>query len=166
MHVQTMEGLVGAKTNMDLINVPMRVFREARRRGDTAVMERALGYAGDFAGKAQEYEEIAREGMEKDAVEAREKAKAEQEKAIEKRRMEREDSEQKMREMMEDRANHIEADCEAVTLELSPEGKALSEEQNEKEVGITMSAVEQEQVCDTKTGEVSQNHSLFLSQQV
>ena len=40
---------------MKLMNTPMRVYKEAERRGDTAVMERAMGYAGDFADKAEDY---------------------------------------------------------------------------------------------------------------
>lgn len=42
MHTKTIEGLVGASTNVNLLNTPMRVFKEARRRGDTATMERAM----------------------------------------------------------------------------------------------------------------------------
>ena len=34
MHIKTMEGLVGARTNMNLVNTPMRVYRDAERRGD------------------------------------------------------------------------------------------------------------------------------------
>lgn len=90
MHVKTMEGLVGARTNMNLLNTPMRVFKEARHKGDTATMERAMGYAGEFAGKAAEYMTKAEEGQKEDAREAREKEKAEREKAIERRREERE----------------------------------------------------------------------------
>ena len=32
MNTKTMEGLVGAKTNMTNMNVPMCIFKEARRR--------------------------------------------------------------------------------------------------------------------------------------
>ena len=55
MNTKTMEGLSGASANMKLVNTPMRVFREAKRRGDTATMERAMGYAGQFFNKAEEY---------------------------------------------------------------------------------------------------------------
>ena len=44
MHTKVMEGIVGARTNMDMVDVPMRVYKEARRKGDTATMERAMGY--------------------------------------------------------------------------------------------------------------------------
>lgn len=33
MHTKTMEGLIGARANMDMANVPMKVYKEARRRG-------------------------------------------------------------------------------------------------------------------------------------
>lgn len=89
MHVKTMEGLVGARTNMNLLNTPMRVYREARRRGDTAAMERSMGYAGECADKAEEYKAEADEGMKEDAREAREKAKAGCEEAARKCREER-----------------------------------------------------------------------------
>lgn len=90
MNAKTMEGLVGARTNMDLMNTPMRVYKEARRRGDTATMERAMGYAGEFSDKAEEYKAEADKGMEEEAREAREKVKLEREEAVRKRREERE----------------------------------------------------------------------------
>lgn len=119
MHTKTMEGLVGAKTNMDMVNVPIRVYKEARRRGDTATMERAMGYASEFTGRADDYKTVADEGMEKDAKEARAKEKAEREKAIEKRREERE----KMQEQTEENKNVI-----TDTVEISEEGKTLYED--------------------------------------
>lgn len=89
MHTKTMEGLVGARTNMNLLNTPMRVFKDARRRGDTATMERAIGYVSDFSNQAQEYQAEADKGMEEDARQAREKAKLQQEEAVLKRKEER-----------------------------------------------------------------------------
>ena len=44
MHAKTMEGLAGASMNMKMMNTPFRVYQEAERRGDTSVMERAMGY--------------------------------------------------------------------------------------------------------------------------
>lgn len=86
MHTKTIEGLVGASTNVNLLNTPMRVFKEARRRGDTATMERAMEYAGDFSERAEKYQVKADEGMK----EEKEREKLEREKAIEKRREEKE----------------------------------------------------------------------------
>ena len=85
MNTKTMEGLVGARTNMNLLNVPLRVYKEARQKGDTGTMERAMGFVDDYSGKAEEYAAKADEGMKEEAEEAREKAKSEREKAIQKR---------------------------------------------------------------------------------
>ena len=62
MHTKTMEGLIGARTNMNLVNTPMRVYKEARRKGNLEVMERAMGYVGEFSDKAEEYKAEADEG--------------------------------------------------------------------------------------------------------
>jgi len=88
MHTKTMEGLIGARTNMNMTQVPMRVFKEARRKGDTATMERAMGYVNDFEDKAYDYKDKAADGMKEEAKEAREKEKRELEEAIEKSREE------------------------------------------------------------------------------
>ena len=98
MNTKTMEGIVGAKTNMNMVNTPMRVYREARRKGDTGAMERAMGYAGEYTKKAESYRRETMEGMKEDAEEAREKEKAEREKAIEKRKAEREEAEERIEE--------------------------------------------------------------------
>ena len=82
MHTKTMEGLIGARTNMELLNTPFRVFKEARRKGDTAMMERAMGYMGDVHEDAYEYEEEADEGMKKDAEETRKIAEEQREEMI------------------------------------------------------------------------------------
>ena len=75
MNTKTMEGLVGAKTNMEMANTPFRVLKEARRRGDTATMERAMGYMNDLSEKAESYQVKADEGMKEDAKEAELKTK-------------------------------------------------------------------------------------------
>ncbi len=93
MNTKTMEGLIGARTNMNLMDVPIRVYKEARLKNDLATMKRSMDYAGQFSAKAWEYEEKADEGMKEEAKEerekAKEKAKKELEEAIEKRREER-----------------------------------------------------------------------------
>lgn len=126
MHVKTMEGLVGARTNMNLLNTPFRVFKEARRKGDLATMERAMGYVGEFADKAEEYKAEADKGMEEDAKEAKEKAKELCEEAIQTRREEREKLEEKMEE-------NRTSDTGADTIEISGEGKVLSDDMIELE---------------------------------
>ena len=142
MHTKTMEGLTGASMSMKLMNTPLRVYKEAERRGDTAVMERAMGYVGDFADKAEE-----------DAKEAREKAKTEQENAIQKRREEREELEKRIAESQNE-------DTDIVSI--SERGKAaLDEKTDSAQIGAdngvsieeTADAVKTEPVIYTKTGE-------------
>ena len=125
MHTKTMEGLVGARTNMNLMNTPMRVYREARRKGDRAAMERAMGYAGDFSDESKEYKAEADEGMKEDAEEAREKAKLQREEALRKRKEEREKLEEKI---AEDRNADTSTDIRETggcVLEISEKGKML-----------------------------------------
>ena len=119
MNIKTMEGLVGAHTSMNIAKVPVRVYMEARRRGDSGTMERAMGYAGEFADRAKEYQAKADEGMEEEAREAREREKLEQEEAIAKRRMER-----KIQESEADKMHKENAD----TVEVSEEGRKLLEQ--------------------------------------
>lgn len=116
MNTKTMEGIVGAKTNMNMVNTPMRVYREARRKGDTGAMDRAMGYAGEYTQKAESYRKEALEGMKEDAKEAGEKEKAEREKAIEKRKEQREEAEKRAEALWEKNAD---------TMEISEAGKAL-----------------------------------------
>ncbi len=71
MHTKSMEGLAGASMNMKLLNTPFRVYKDAEQRGDTAFMERAMGYVGEFADKAEDYQKKAEKGMKEDAKEAR-----------------------------------------------------------------------------------------------
>lgn len=118
MHTKTMEGLIGARTNMELLNTPFRVFKEARRKGDTEMMERAMGYMGDFHEDAYKYKEKADEGMKKDVEETRRIAEEQREEVIEKRREERE----KLEERIEENRN---ADTNTDTVEISEEGKVL-----------------------------------------
>ncbi len=149
MNSKTMEGLVGARTNMNLLNTPMRVFREARRKGDTATMERAMGYVGEFSDKVEKYKAEADKGMEEDARTAREKAKLQREEAIQKRREEREKLEEKIEE-------NRDADTNTDTVEISEEGKVLLKDNTDSNSTgsdeIEADAVK-EPVAYTKTGE-------------
>ena len=122
MHVKTVEGLVGARMYMNLTNTPMRIYKEAFHRGDTAAMERALGYADKFTDKAGEYKVEADEGMEEDAKEAREKAKEECERAARKREEERVQLEKRLEEAKNPTSNLVE---KADIVEISEEGKTL-----------------------------------------
>ncbi|MDE7251191.1 MAG: hypothetical protein K2N82_15205 [Lachnospiraceae bacterium] len=149
MNTKTMEGIVGARTNMNLMKTPMRVFKEARCKGDTATMERAMGYVGEFSDKAEEYKAEAEKGMEEDAREAREKAKLQREEAIQKRREEREKLEEKIE---ENRNSNTKTDA----VEISEEGKVLLKDNMDSDSTgsdkIKMDAVK-EPITYTKTGE-------------
>ena len=150
MHTKTMEGLVGARTNMNLMNTPMRVFKEARRKGDTETMERAMGYVGDFSDKAEEYKAEADKGMEEDAKEARKKAELQREEAVQKRREEREKLEAKIEE-------NRNADTNADTMEISEEGKVLLKDNLDTdavrvETDVVKSDAVKEPVTYTKAG--------------
>ena len=132
MHTKTMEGLIGARTNMNLMNTPMRVYKEARRKGDSETMERAMGYVGECSDRAEKYKAEADEGMKKDAEEARKIAKEQREEAIQKRRDEREKLEKKIEENRNGDANTDTKETKACLketraclLEISEEGKAL-----------------------------------------
>ena len=151
MHTKTMEGLIGARTNMNLMNTPMRVFKEARRKGDTETMERAMGYVGDFSDKAEEYKAEADKGMEEDAKVARKKAELQREEAVQKRREEREKLEAKIEE-------NRNADTNADTVEISEEGKVLSKDNLDTDaVGVETDVVKsdavKEPVTYTKAGD-------------
>ncbi len=121
MHTKTMEGLIGARTNMEMLNTPFRVFKEARRKGDTAMMERAMGYMGEFHEDAYEYKAEADEGMKKDAEETRKIAEKQREEAIQKRKEEREELEKQLEENREEKRD-------ADTVTISEEGKVLLKE--------------------------------------
>lgn len=160
MNTKTMEGLVGARTNMDLLNTPFKVYKEARGRGDMETMERAMGYVTEFSDRANEYKEEADSGMKEDAEEARERAKSEREKAIQKGREERE----KLEERIEERRNE---NKEGDTVYVSEEGKELLKENgtigsndsdniNPDNTVSTNIKTGKEPVLYTKAGEVSQ----------
>ncbi len=153
MHTKTMEGLTGASMSMKLMNTPMRVYKEAEHRGDTAAMERAMGYAGDFADKAEDYRKTTEKGMKEDAKEAREKAKTEQENAIQKHREQRGELEKRI-------AKSRNGDTDTVSI--SESGKAaLNGKTDSVQTGAdngisaeeTADAVKTEPATYSKTGE-------------
>ncbi len=158
MHAKTMEGLVGASTNMELMNTPFRVYKEARRKGDTATMERAMGYVGDCADKAEEYRQKAEDGMKEDAEEARAKEETERENAIQKRRDEREELEKKIEENRNEKTD---------TVEISEDGRAECDKYSESDqAGLQSDAPEKtaedminKPVIYTKTGEAGKAES-------
>ena len=81
MKAGSMEGLIGASVNMESADTSLRVYKEAERRGDTAAMERAMGYVTHFQGKADEYSDKAQEELVKEKqAERREEAEEYREK--------------------------------------------------------------------------------------
>ena len=131
MHAKTMEGLIGARANIELLNTPFRVYKEARLKGDTAKMEQAMGYMNDCYEAAYEYKEEADEGMKEDAENTRKNAKEQREEAIRKRREERE----KLEERTTENRN---AETNTDILEISEEGKGLLEENTDSAAEITV----------------------------
>lgn len=135
MNTKTMEGLIGAGANMELVNTPMRVYKEARRKSDTATMERAMGYADELAGYADEYRLKAHEGTREESKESREEEERKRNEAIEKRREERKKLEERIDEVRADQEtpegttveNKNPADEIVDTVEISEAGKAALE---------------------------------------
>ena len=155
MHTKIMEGLAGASTNIKLLNTPFRVYKDAERRGDTAVMERAMGYVGDFAEKAEDYQKKAEKGMKEEAKEAREKAKTEQGNAIRKR----EELEKRIAESRNEDTD---------TVSISESGKVVLDKKTDSvqtgadngvSIEETADAVKTEPVIYTKTGEALKTES-------
>ena len=141
-----MEGLIGARTNMDLTKVPMRVYKEARLRNDYATMERSMGYVKAFESTAYDYKDKADEGMEEETRENKEQEKLELQQDIEEHREERkeleEQAEAKRKEdcvkdpTKSDTVNATENTATDPiptpidTIEISPAGKALLDQSN------------------------------------
>lgn len=85
MKAGSMEGLIGASVNMKISRTPLRVYKEAERRGDTEVMERAMGYVTDFQEKAHECSDRAQEELAKELEEERREQEIRRKKALERK---------------------------------------------------------------------------------
>lgn len=92
----SMEALLGASYNAKMVDVPMKSYKEASRKGDIGGMERAMGYATDFTKKANDYKEKAQEELIKEQKEERKKEKLERDMAVEKRRKEAKEFEESL----------------------------------------------------------------------
>ena len=117
MKAGSMEGLIGANVNMKLSKTPLRVYKEAERKGDTAVMERAMGYATEFQEKAHEYSDKALEELAKELKEERKEQELKREQAIEKRKEEAKEYREKLQENNESNVQKTDS------VEISEEGK-------------------------------------------
>lgn len=89
MNTKIMEGLIGANINSSMADIPMKVYKAASCKGDTATMNRAAGYANECVETAEKYQKKVDEGMQEEAKEIREQKKLDQKKAMEKRKEER-----------------------------------------------------------------------------
>lgn len=119
MKAGSMEGLIGASVNLKMTETPMRVYKEAERRGDTAVMERAMGYVTEFQEKAHKYSDKAQEELVKELKEERKEQELKREQAIEKRKEETKEYKEKLQES--NKSDIQEAD----SVEISEEGKMV-----------------------------------------
>lgn len=79
MIAKTADGLLGANNAMNVIRTPMKVFKEARAKGDTAMMERAMGYVEKTNTAAWESKNNADEGLKQEAEENKLKQQQESE---------------------------------------------------------------------------------------
>lgn len=140
MNTKIMEGLVGAGLNMKIRETPMRIYKEAEREGDIGKMERAMGYANEFAGRAWEYKSETEEGM---VEEAKEAEKLQQEKAEENRR----EKQEKQEERIEETKNK-----DTDTVEVSEEGKELLKANLDPEHTASVLANGNEPVIYTREG--------------
>lgn len=141
MNAKMMEGLVGASMNAKLSDTPMSVYHQASNEGDTAKMERALGFAGECTEKAEQYQEKVEKGREEEKKAEREKAKVEQEEAIEKSRQEKREAE-KIAEANQGQSGDI--------MEISEAGKAALQDQLAK----AGAPAESDPVTYTESGDV------------
>lgn len=85
MNSGSMEGLIGANTNINIAKVPLRVYEEAERKGDQDTMERSMGYFTEFSQKAVQYKERAAEETLKEQREERAEREREAEEALERK---------------------------------------------------------------------------------
>ncbi len=138
MKAGTMEGLIGAGINMKLVDTPMRVYKEARRKGDLGAMERAMGYASEYQETAYEYKEHADEELRKEMKENREEQQKQREEAIEERREAQKESQKETVEKLAEKAEKMRTDndlsantskrTQADSLVISTEGQKLLQE--------------------------------------
>ena len=101
MLANTTGNLLGANTAMEVIRTPMKVYKEARARGDQATMKRAMGYVEKFNDDAWKYKSKADEALREEAAEAKEKEKLEREELAERIKENRLETEKKLEEASE-----------------------------------------------------------------
>lgn len=126
MKAGSMEGLIGASVNLELSRTPMRVYKEAERRGDTETMKRAMGYVTDFQDKAQECSDRAQEELPKELKEERKEQEIRRKQALE----HKEETKEYVEKIQENNKPDIpETDC----VEISEEGKIVLKNNSQTE---------------------------------
>lgn len=86
MQADSMKALMGASSNLKMVNTPMKVFKEAEAREDTEVMKRAMGYVTEFGKNAEKDADELGEATIKETREAQKQQETEREQAIAKAR--------------------------------------------------------------------------------
>lgn len=95
MIAKTAEGLIGANNAINVMNTPMKVFKEARARGDKATMDRAMDYVEKSHDEVWEKKYSTDEGLRQEAEENKLKAEQAREELTERIRESREALEEK-----------------------------------------------------------------------
>lgn len=126
MKAGSMEGLIGASVNMKLSQTPMRVFKEAERRGNTEVMKRAMGYVTDFQEKAHECSDRAQEELAKELKEERKEQEIKRQQALERK----EETKEYVEKIQENNKSDISA---TDRVEISEEGKVVLKNNSQTE---------------------------------
>lgn len=151
MIAKTAEGLLGANNAMNVIRTPMKVFKEARARGDKETMDRAMGYVERSHDEAWEKKYSADEGLKQEAEENKLKAQQEREKLA-----------QRIRENRDELENRIEESDNGIETVVSEGGKGESETEGDTLAEAVTAAVsaknseiqQTDPVTYTRSGEV------------
>ena len=145
MQAGSMNAFMGASSNLELVNTPMKVFKEARARGDTETMNRAMGYVTEFGKKAEKNADKLSEETIKEIREARKQQEIEREQAIEEdRQKNKTEREQALNDVEKPTVEPTETTDAAATdeeandrVEISENGKAaIAEQILSGEIGI------------------------------
>ena len=96
MQANTANGLIGANAYLQETRVPMKVFKEARAEGDTAKMERAMGYVGKLGASAMEYKKQADKGLREEAKKSEDEMKEKQEQLAQRIKEQRAEAEERV----------------------------------------------------------------------
>ena len=121
MQAKTATGLIGANAYLQETRVPVKVYREAKAEGDTAKMERAMGYVEKLGSSAIEYKKQADKGLKEEAKQARDDIKEKQEELAQRIKERRTEAEERIEE-----ARNPEA-AENAAAESNPDSSAVPE---------------------------------------